>query len=406
MSLFKPPAHQPTQLSRYSPPLNMAAPAAQPTTPTPTYSVIQHYTAEQLTARLRHADNNHWRPPPRTTGRVMEYRVTHRPPADWLYRRHRDMPAMFRDSFGHTHWWTAEQQAAIRAYFTNWSTDEHHPIRQLGGYMSWQSSAERNKEVDAGFPNHLIEYWLKQRDLRSPTDMVKHAAILYGAFLPATAPVTQLVRRGPAGLGFHDYDLFLPAGMRTLNIIVGMQHCNTGVHVDQGAEAVWHLLLEGQKLWMVGRREDEAAMKAVFPPDKKLAWYRLERAQQDWMQDNGCMTIIQNAGDIIYLPAEWPHAVKHLTDTLALQSTMLQSWDSERALDLYDFTTNEMRNNPKYQTTMEWAVAHPEDSRIEGGQLARMSALLPWKLEQAKKEEKKEEKKDGEEQGKRKKRKE
>ena len=399
MSFFKPPPHRAPYFPLLSSTINMAASNPQLDDATPPYSVIQPYTAEQLTARLRRPDND-YRPTPTTAHRHMDYRISHPPPADWLTRRHRDQPAMFRDSFGHTAWWTEEQQTAIRAYFKDWATDEQHPIRHLSGYVAWQSATVRcNKDAD--FSNHAMSYWLQQRSLRSSTDNVKHSAILYGAFLPTSAPVTQLVSCGPAGLGFHTYDLFRVAGMRTLNVIVGMQHCNTSVHVDQGAEAVWHLLLEGQKVWLVGRREDDAAMLATFPSDKKMAWYRLEASQREWIQDMGCMTIVQNPGDIIYMPAEWPHAVKHLTDTLALQSTMLQSWDSERALELMDFNTVEVQGN-KYMTAMEWAVEHPAELGIEPGQLARMRVLLPWKLQQAGK---KEEQKEGEEQGKRKKRK-
>ena len=135
-------------------------------------------------------------------------------------------------------------------------------------------------------------------------------------------------------------------------IIAGMQHCTTSAHEDEGAEAVWHLLLEGQKVWLIGRREDVEAMRTQLPPDETMSSGRLEASQREWVHHQRCIMVLQIAGDIICLPAQWPRTAKHLTDTLALQATMIQSWDSERALQLLDFTSSEVRSNDKYSAAM------------------------------------------------------
>ena len=248
----------------------------------------------------------------------MDYSVTRLPPADWLIRRHQDLPAMFRDSFGHTRWWSSEQQQAIRAFCKDWSSDPDHPIRRLKGYMT-HSSLKRTSTGD--FLNHTVGYWIDRLHKRSPGSTAA-GSIIYGAFLPVLSPVATALRPGPVGLGFHHHDLLHCIGSNTLNFIAGMQHCTTSTHVDEGAEAVWYLLLEGQKVWMMARREDVEAMRTQLPADKTMAWWRLEASQREWVHNQRCIMIVQNAGDIIYLLAQWPHTVRHLTDTLALQGTM------------------------------------------------------------------------------------
>ena len=90
--------------------------------------------------------------------------------------------------------------------------------------------------------------------------------------------------------------------------------------------------------------------------------------------------IVQNAGDIIYLPAQWPHTVRHLADTLALQATMIQSWNSEWALQMLDLSSTEVRGNNKYSAAKECAVSHACEPDIPEGQAERMRVQLAQKL--------------------------
>ena len=239
------------------------------------------------------------------------------------------------------------------------------------------SSPKRTSTGD--FLNHTVGYWIDRLHKRSPGSTAA-GSIIYGAFLPVLSPATTALRPGPIGLGFHHHDLLHCIGSNTLNFIAGMQHCTTSAHVDEGAEAVWHLLLEGQKVWMMARREDVQAVRTQLPADKTMAWWRLEASQREWVHNQRCIMIVQNAGDIIYLPAQWPHTVRHLTDTLALQATMIQSWNSERALQLLDFSSGEVRGNSKYSAAMEWAVAHASELDIPAGQAERMRVQLAQKL--------------------------
>ena len=89
---------------------------------------------------------------------------------------------------------------------------------------------------------------------------------------------------------------------------------------------------------------------------------------------------MQNAGDIIYLPAHWPHCVRHITDTLALQCNMLMTWDSERALQVLDFSGADVRTNSMYRAAIEWAIADADELNLPVRQVARMSVQLAEKV--------------------------
>ena len=79
----------------------MAAPASADATASP-YSIVQ--THDPASRPRRHQQPSVSAHDDHAAQRIMDYHSTdRRPPADWLARRHRDLPAIFRDSFGHTH---------------------------------------------------------------------------------------------------------------------------------------------------------------------------------------------------------------------------------------------------------------------------------------------------------------
>ena len=340
------------------------------TPPTFTYSLIADYPRDRLTPRQcppkeRVSDRA-------AESRLVEYTSQLLPPADWLTHRHRDTPAVFRDSFSHSHWWSDEQRAVIRRYFANWNTDTTHSIRQLAGYCT-STQPNSTPANHADYPNHYVSYYLNHLHSRS-SHPTATGLILYGAFLPPHAPITVALRNGPAGLHIHANDsIHLSNSNSTLNVIVGMQHMQTKVHVDTGSECVWHLLLEGQKLWLISRRENEAAMRAAFPDSARHRWQRWTAETRKWVSDTRSILVVQDAGDIVYLPADWPHAVKHLTDTLALQATAIQPWDVERSL--MDFNIEE-GDIARLRGTYEYAIEHAAQLGVSNESQQRMRAKL------------------------------
>lgn len=52
-----------------------------------------------------------------------------------------------------------------------------------------------------------------------------------------------------------------------LTVTVGQQGTYIALHEDEGVESVWSLLVEGQKLWIVGRPESDAVMRRELPSD-------------------------------------------------------------------------------------------------------------------------------------------
>ena len=96
-------------------------------------------------------------------------------------------------------------------------------------------------------------------------------AVIYVVRLPALSPVLETLRHGPVGLGFGSHNLLQCIGASALTLLAGMQHSATPMHKDGGEEAEWSLLLEGQKVWLVGRREDTEALLAEMPAERTMS---------------------------------------------------------------------------------------------------------------------------------------
>ena len=376
-------AHRNTQRNPSRPPTS-----ANTRTPTPTrtrlYSILRPSTSHSSSNSSNSSSNGNSATLPLTLtprhqpciiptlpiahSRITSYCLPHSPPPpNWLSRRHRDCPAIFRDSFSHCQWWSEQQQTVIRDLFSGWSTKRHHPLRHLTGYTTNAASTrawQRQKKGGGygGFQNHSLDYYINQLHKRSPTARRGH--ILYNITVPMSDECdfdTDILRTGPAGLHMHKYDLLHKVHFSPLSVIAGMQNTATSWHVDGGAESTWQLLLEGTKLWMVCRPEEWEAVQERFIDEDEptsMSWWRFSKEEKQWLVEHQCMLIVQHAGDILYLPASWPHAVKHTTDTIALHLPMVQSWDGEQAVRMTDFEQDDLQ--PHFRRAYEYCVDHAQ----------------------------------------------
>ena len=285
---------------------------------------------------------------------AMDYTAQRPPPANWL-KRHADTPAIFRDTMASTVYWSDEQRNAIRAAFSGWRDDDH-PFHSLLGYTLPAATRIAQSRQDAAGAlhvrqNHTLRYWINHT--RQRTDAQRDGIILYGVRIseqPSAAPFLH----GPALLNPTQHDLYTHSAAGTdLSILVGQQHTYTALHIDHGDESVWQLLLEGQKLWVVGRPERASEMYAALPSERTVAWKRDTDGVEAWVVDQRTMVIVQNAGDIVYLPRGWPHVVRHYSDTLAISCSMLHAWDFADALRDQHFTALSASEYALYQSAME-----------------------------------------------------
>jgi hypothetical protein len=282
----------------------------------------------------------------------MEYDSSNLPPAGWLHSRH-GIPAMFRDSFGHTAWWSAEQQTAIRTALDRWASRTFaHPLHACTGYVCPASTRATPRVQRGPRQRHTLGYFVDQLHR---TDSAA-GLILYGIDV-ALHPLTAAIRGGPAGLDLHRYDVLLHSGTVGLSLIAGMVKTWTRPHVDTAGDSVWQLLVEGEKLWVLARPEKKDAMKAQFHKDRTIRWSQFETTDRDWLVDNRCLQILQRAGDLLYIPSGWVHMVCHLTDTIAINSNLLHGWDFASAVDALDFGRFDEGEWGMYEAAYRLAVA-------------------------------------------------
>ena len=139
-------------------------------------------------------------------------------------------------------------------------------------------------------------------------------------------------------------------------MIAGMCRTWTRPHVDTGRDSVWQQLVEGEKLWILARPEKKDAMKAHFHDARTVRWSQLQTADKDWLLDNHCYMVLQKEGDLLYIPAGWPHMCTHLTDIIALNSNLLHGWDFTKTLDSLDFSKLSEEDVAMYERAYRLAV--------------------------------------------------
>ena len=167
-------------------------------------------------------------------------------------------------------------------------------------------------------------------------------------------PAAAAFLHGPQHLNCTEYDVWTHSEYGTnLSLVAGQQNTYTALHVDGGSDSVWHLLVEGQKLWILARPESSAKAYASLPSNRTVEWKRITDGVEGWMVDERVMLVVQNAGDLIYIPRDWPHIVKHYTDTLAVSSNVLHAWDLPRALRGVDFTAMSDCDYAMYEQGMD-----------------------------------------------------
>ena len=258
------------------------------------------------------------------------------PPPSWLEGRHRDLPAVFRDTFSNTE----AQQTAIKDFFTGWDTEEKHHLHPLVGNLI-TSSVRSVPVVQPDIMNHTVAYYLGQ--LRSREEK-SSGLIIYNVDI-RKARRAQAFSYGPEGLNFYKFDAYKSTADFSVEclVLMGMKATWTTPHIDPGGDSTWSMLLEGRKVWVFARPEHTEAFIAYFT--KPVKWKQWSKEDRRFLVDHRCLMIIQRPGDIVYVPHGWPHMVKHLTDTLAFNSSVLHGWlvaDAIGQMDLDRCTQDEM----------------------------------------------------------------
>lgn len=116
--------------------------------------------------------------------------------------------------------------------------------------------------------------------------------------------------------------------------LVGPERSGTTVHIDPLATSAWNTLLCGQKRWvifpphlpksivkgkgLIGRDEDDEAIHYFTVILPRIRQRARERAEEDVYRNFACYEFTQQAGETVFVPTGWWHAVLNLTHTVGV----------------------------------------------------------------------------------------
>lgn len=140
-----------------------------------------------------------------------------------------------------------------------------------------------------------------------------------------------------------------------LGLLVASRGSFTGAHVDWYGCDAFMQLLEGEKLWYLAPPEKETEFRRLLQggldgaPSKAVQATCRSTKDREAFLLHSVQAVHQQAGDIIYVPGGWVHAVKNLTDTVSFGNSYLRGWKLATAL-------------------MEWAKEHkPGSPQLDKG---------------------------------------
>lgn len=140
----------------------------------------------------------------------------------------------------------------------------------------------------------------------------------------------NLLAATPSSAAAHDHTL--------AQFNIGKRATHTNTHTDwYGADGAAQLM-EGEKLWLMAPPHHAAAFNTLFPQTKHFhlttdADPLIKQRLEDLYALSGSCAVHQRAGDIIYVPGGWPHAVINLTDAVSIGWSYLRPWKLKGCLE-------------------------------------------------------------------------
>ena len=112
-------------------------------------------------------------------------------------------------------------------------------------------------------------------------------------------------------------------------VVFGPPRSGSSVHVDPLATSAWNALISGQKRWVL-YPPDKGLTKSLLKPrgigldGESVTWFQKAyplTQTREWSEVGGCpksFDVVQNAGEIMFVPDGWWHAVLNVTHTVAV----------------------------------------------------------------------------------------
>ena len=143
-------------------------------------------------------------------------------------------------------------------------------------------------------------------------------------------PMVEHLICGPSLFQRHNLLALVPPGAPThyhsgMQLILGRTGSYTDVHTDWYGTDGYLELLEGRKAWYLAPPEKQHLFRDIFE-DKNVNVTKFSAALTSQLAEMNCHVIIQEAGDVVFVPGGWVHCVKNLTDTVAIGGSYLRAW--------------------------------------------------------------------------------
>lgn len=206
---------------------------------------------------------------------------------------------------------------------------------------------------------------------------------------------------------YFDEDLFHLVGERRRPpyrwFLVGPERSGTTIHIDPLGTAAWNALLYGQKRWvlfpphvpkhivkgrgLIRKSEDD---EAVHYFDFILPRIKSRAAASDGTGDYenfACYEFTQNAGETVYIPYGWWHAVLNLRHTVGIT----QNFCSQRNFDIVWTKTRTGRKKMAHKWLCQLDVHYPHLAKRARELNQKDGFVMKYEPEEVRRREKEEE---------------
>ena len=102
------------------------------------------------------------------------------------------------------------------------------------------------------------------------------------------------------------------------SLFIGASNTSSALHVDHGATNFWMYLMTGRKKWRFWDREQVFNLYLKpHTPHFRFRAFEIDLTRNPLVADAPMYEVIQEPGDLVYVPANSPHAVYNEEDITA-----------------------------------------------------------------------------------------
>jgi histone arginine demethylase JMJD6 len=114
-------------------------------------------------------------------------------------------------------------------------------------------------------------------------------------------------------------------------VVIGPERSGTGLHVDPLGTSAWNAVVSGSKRWVLFPPRVSKSLLVRPGCSEGIAWFHnvWARMTPDRKRELGAIEFVQRAGEVVYVPGGWFHAVINLELTTAVTHNFAPSQQAE-----------------------------------------------------------------------------